>query len=550
MEKIIDKIEKKYLNLLLVVVFIVGIFLRAYDFSGSLVFKSDQARDALIMQQYSNVAWPSSMLLGAQIGGTEARLGPMHYYFQFISARIFGFKPEAFAYPDLAWGMLTIAAMYFLFKMFFSKNISVWLTALASSSLMLITFSRFDWNPNGLPFFTALFSLLFLRAMESQGKKRLWLLIGASLSLGIIAQLHLMALLALGSGLVIFLAIKKPFSLKELALAFFFFSMVQYPLILNEIRTDGGNAGLFLNAVLKKEKQQDGHNLLEKTFKALQWNSNVMWLLATGNQNVEMVSTSGSKIKCDKECKGKLPVISIALSLFLSLLFLLLKRLKNKHEDNNDFFIFVWLASFLLVSILLAYELEYRFFLGIIPVLYLLLGFGVQYVLGKINNVNLRRIIILVGLLLVFLNFKYSWTYLKELSHSRFSAQESSRDLRFGTAPKVTLGQLNDISLEAKKRFDASMPVIVSGESLYVKAAYYTIWKQGFNGCYVHGKLDNLPKGYNNLVLSYNKQSPGYINEKYGGNLQFEPFGTLSASFNTDDIQTKPDSLPDNCITY
>ncbi|NMC87867.1 MAG: hypothetical protein GYA69_05505, partial [Candidatus Moranbacteria bacterium] len=70
-----------------------GIFLRTYNFHDWLRFNTDQARDAVVVSDFleGKTALP---LLGPKAGGTDFKLGPIFYYFQIISAKIFGVSPD------------------------------------------------------------------------------------------------------------------------------------------------------------------------------------------------------------------------------------------------------------------------------------------------------------------------------------------------------------------------------------------------------------------------------------------------------------------------
>jgi len=86
--------QRFFLGVFLLIL-VAGIGLRVFEFSDTLVFKSDQARDALMMERvFSGEAIP---LLGPQVGGTPLRLGPVTYYFQYVSGLLFGDNPESFA---------------------------------------------------------------------------------------------------------------------------------------------------------------------------------------------------------------------------------------------------------------------------------------------------------------------------------------------------------------------------------------------------------------------------------------------------------------------
>jgi len=146
-------------------ILILGIFFRTYEFRDWMEFNPDQARDAILVQNMmENDEWP---MMGPQAGNKVFKVGPMFYYFEIISARLFGGTADKMAYADLLFSIATIFLVYFFFKKFFAEQISLILTFLFSISFFVVTYSRFAFNPNSIPFFT----LLFLFSLLLQGHR-------------------------------------------------------------------------------------------------------------------------------------------------------------------------------------------------------------------------------------------------------------------------------------------------------------------------------------------------------------------------------------------
>jgi len=167
--------------------------LRAYHFHDWLLFNPDQARDAKVVDDM--VSGRSSWLvLGPEAGNTSFQLGPWTYQLEAISAKIFGSSPDAMAYPDLLFSILSIPLFYVFLKKYFSARLSLALTGLYSFSFSAIRYSRFAWNPNSIPFFVLLFLLGILQLLETDKKKSFWgaALVGIGVGVGI--QLHILLL--------------------------------------------------------------------------------------------------------------------------------------------------------------------------------------------------------------------------------------------------------------------------------------------------------------------------------------------------------------------
>ncbi len=553
----LTQVTKKYLStkwrqnkwvLGLIIICIIGIVFRSVHYSDWLVFKSDQARDALIMTQAMSNGFSSLPLLGPEAGSTKFRLGPITYYFQYISGELFGAMPESYAYPDLIFGILTLPLFFFLFRKFLSLTISFWLTALASISLFLVTFSRFAWNPNLLPFFTTLFAWFFLNALENQEKQRQYYLTGAAICMGIIAQLHLVAILGLGIGLGIFLMFSRALRSKEIFLGIIIAILLQFPIFIHEWQTGGANTNSFISAISGEKYQDKNHSCYEKLFRAYQEGSHITWIITTGQQNTDTLVTRGLAIKCDQKCQTALPYSLMAMIIFTLILWLTFHRLRSETATKQKLkvgFIGSWLFGFLIVTILVAYETEVRFYLGIIPVLFLSLGFAAEYFLNHplSQKYTLIKIVLYsIGIVMILLNIKATSTYLYELATSKISAEDSSRDLRFGTESKVTLGQLRAIATEAKAHFTSNVPVLITGESHHVKSMYYVLTSEyGYRGCYLRGEIKNIPPGFNHLFIEeYNPSLPEGLT----------PFGTLGAIFQSTESLSSDVTLPEKCLTY
>lgn len=521
----IETLGRRQLGISLLIV-LAGVGLRVYHFSDWLIFKSDQARDAIFMQKVINGA-ETLPLLGPQIGGTELRLGPIFYYFQYLSGWLFGVSPETFALPDLCFGIATLFVLSLLFRKLFNPGIATWLLALASTSLFLVTFSRFGWNPNSLPFFTGLFLYFLLQALENTEKKRRLFLCGAAISFGIVAQLHLIAVLGLLVGLFPYVLIKKLLTWKELVMATVIVVLLHVPMIVHEWQTDGANIRSVITSTEKKMKSEEGHSGVEKIFRAYQEGASIVWLVSTGQQNTENISLKKGDFTCDKKCEESMGYSLIALIFFGIIGWTSYRssiRLPEKERSVRTIILF-WSGGFFLITIMLAYQVQVRFYLGVVVPIYCLLGFAAEYVLILCQRRRFFRglvwSLLWVG---VLLNTTATVDFLGGLKSSQVSAEESSKDLRFGTETKVTLGQLRAIAQDAGARLSNDTPVIISGESQHVKALYYVMSREGgFKGCYVKGRASEVTADYNQLIL---EESADVRNQ---GDKEMRSFGTLSS---------------------
>ncbi|MFZ2154338.1 MAG: glycosyltransferase family 39 protein [Candidatus Moraniibacteriota bacterium] len=543
---------KKYHIPIFLLILGLGVFLRVYNFSDYLIFKSDQARDALIINGVNLGGFETLPLTGPQIGGMESRLGPFFYYEQFIASKIFGFSPESLAYPDLVFGILAIISFFLLARVFFNLKISLWLATLGSVSLFLVTFSRFAWNPNSLAFFTSAFAYLFLSALGKKGLKRELFLFLAFVCFGIIAQLHLFAILSLGLGLFLFLLVTRTLNWRELLMGFLVVLVLHTPLLISEFGTGGKNSSFFSKTVIEKREKESEHLVFENILRAYQENSRALWITVTGKQNLNIISTKSTKLICNEECKNSLIYLLAAMILMGWMMWSIFNNWKREEKitrKNALAFLGLWWLSFLIFSGLLAYQMEIRFYLGLVPLFLISLGFVLKDVLAISRHKLFRYFIWSICWLVIFLNLQATSKYLKELSVSRTSNFESSDDLRFGSDAKVTLGQLRDIASEASTRLDKESFLVISGETHYVKALYYLLTvEHGYRGCYLRGRNADIDTTFNQLVIGYNK-SDGSVKYFLDNSDSQKEFGTLGASFKKSNIYADS-PFPVGCINY
>lgn len=245
-------------------IFVVGIGLRTYHFREWLHFGSDQARDAILVERVvrGEQSWP---LLGMEAGNTRFDLGPAYYYFQILSAKIFGARPEAMAYPDVLLSILTLPLAYVLFRKLFDSTLSVVLTGLYAISFYVVEYSRFAWNPNVIPFFVGIFLLALAEFLESQEQTKWRWVTTLGIVIGIGVQLHTILLFLFPAVLLVvalFFLKKRSGVLLRVGAVLGIAFVLNVPQILSEIQTNGENTKLFLHAFTDRS-QSGGSRFLE-----------------------------------------------------------------------------------------------------------------------------------------------------------------------------------------------------------------------------------------------------------------------------------------------
>ena len=271
---------------------LVGIFLRTYHFQQLLVFASDQSRDYTLVKNVidGKTAWP---LLGPDMtGGRGFRLGAIYYYFQIISAKIFGVGPSQQAYPDLLFSILSIPLFYYFLKRYFSENIALFSTAIYVFSYFAVEYSRFAWNVNLIPFFMLLFLYSIGQFLLDEEKTSCKWVIALGAAVGVGIQLHAILLLllpAMSFFVFLFLLIRKKELWRKLVLVVLVALIFNTGQLISEQRTGFANSKTFFNAFLFKSDRTEG-----TPFKGLELD-----VACNAQANMHIVSSLGNKNICD-----------------------------------------------------------------------------------------------------------------------------------------------------------------------------------------------------------------------------------------------------------
>jgi len=378
-------------------IFILGIFLRVYNFNGLLTFGFDQARDATLARNVID-NHQSLPLLGPHAMGTRFKVGPIYYYFQYLSAIIFGNTPASLAYPDLFFSILTIPLLLLFLRKYFDPKIVLALTGLWSVSFFAIKFSRFAWNPNSLPFFMLLLFYALLELSENDNKnKKSWSIV-AGVALGVAVQLHTLSFLIAPAVGIIFLWLKykaKKVSLKNIGFVFAIAILLNVPQILSELQTGGQNTKDFVIGVEEKLKI---HTDVQADFLAD--------ITCHIQANSIVISSFGNTTNCSllglEKLQGK---IRIALAFVFSILgyaalYYFWRQEKNPKRKNFLQLLSILIVVSFLVFFLLASDVTDRYYLVFAFVPIVLLGLIYDYLRQRTSRATIVGICILAILIL------------------------------------------------------------------------------------------------------------------------------------------------------
>ncbi len=387
-----------------IVIIVLAIFLRTFHVGDWLHYELDQARDFRIIKAAIEYGPGELPLQGPKAAGnvviadatgaltdkTTLRLGPLFYYIEYVSALLFGAMPLGTIVLIIILSIATVPLVYVFLRRSFHVSLALGLSALVAGGLFFVTYSRFGWNPNLIPFFMTLFAYSLLRVTDLRDARRGWWLVIAAGALAFVGQMHFLAFIAapvigvaylLWSWRAVSGKHRLPWRFWFVAVALF--ALLQVPLALNDWRTGGENTKAFV-AALTQKSEKDTHTLPEKIVRNAANHVKYYWIVITGDQRAEVPTLSDWDIRCDHSCRvglwrGALTVLLIVAGKIAW--FICYRRERNPRRRDFLRMSILWVSVVFALYIPLAYAMAPRFFLlqGIMFVVFF--GFAVQLLL-------------------------------------------------------------------------------------------------------------------------------------------------------------------------
>jgi 4-amino-4-deoxy-L-arabinose transferase-like glycosyltransferase len=234
--------KKEFLILLLIL--LIGAFMRLYRISDYMTYLGDEGRDAIIVRRIITQLHPPLIGPGTSVGNMY--LGPLYYYMMVLPLLIANFSPVGPAVQIALLGVVTVFFVWFAGRTWFGKVGGIIAAGLYAISPTVIIFSRSSWNPNIMPFFALLCVYSIWKVWKDN--KFNWLIV-LGVSFAFVMQSHYLGLL-LAPTLFIFWIfsflkvrktdVKKNF-VKNSLIGVLLFLVLMSPLLIFDIRHGGTN---------------------------------------------------------------------------------------------------------------------------------------------------------------------------------------------------------------------------------------------------------------------------------------------------------------------
>jgi len=239
-KKIFDLFWK---NKILILIAILGLFLRLYHLPNSINFSWDQERDAFTIKQMLVEKKP--VLIGPRVVNDNGfMLGPYFFYILLPFYLITNLSPYATILFIAIYNLIFLISSFLIIKKIFSQKIAYFFVFIWSVSPLAIYIDTIAWNPLLVPFLFIF--LLYLLKTLNFNKIKNWLILG--FYLGFSFNIHVqLAILSFITIIFLFIKIPKNIFFKKIIFLLFGFIISFLPLIIFDLRHNFLNLNLFLN---------------------------------------------------------------------------------------------------------------------------------------------------------------------------------------------------------------------------------------------------------------------------------------------------------------
>lgn len=360
-------------NWILILILVVGAFLRLYKIEQYMTFLGDEGRDVIIVRNLLVKADPILIGPGTSIGGMY--LGPLYYYFMAPFLFFSNFSPVGPAVGVALLGVATIYLVYLSGRDWFGEKAGLIASALFAISPTVIIFSHSSWNPNIMPFFALLSVYSIWKVYKKQNFK--WLIVCA-VSFAFVLQSHYLGVLLLP---VLFLYwIRSKVSWKYTIISVLIFGFLMSPLLIFDIRHDWMNSKALYKFLTVREE----------TVSIKPWTA-----IPKVYPIFEQINSS--LLTAKSQPAGK--VITLVLTMFILSILIFRKKIIL---HTAYYILLLWLVTGLIGLGIYKQNIYDHYFGFLFPIPFLLIGLIFQEVFNskyKVFGISFFAILILVNLI-------------------------------------------------------------------------------------------------------------------------------------------------------
>jgi len=362
-------------NWLIILILLIGAFLRLYKINEYMTFLGDEGRDSIIVRNLLVHADPILIGPGTSVGSMY--LGPLYYYFMASFLFLFNFSPVGPAIGVALLGVATIYLIYITGREWFSNIAGLVAAALFAISPTVIIFSRSSWNPNIMPFFAMLSVYSIWRVYKNKEYK--WLVVTA-ISFAFVLQSHYLGVLIAPVLFIYWILARVPKNYSLFSIFLFLFLMS--PLLIFDIRHD------FLNS----KALYKFLTVRQETVSIKPWTAIPKTYPIFEQINSSLLTAKNAKV-------GSL--VTILFTVYLVFIF---TRRKKLIQDQH-YLILLWLISGLIGFGIYKQNVYDHYFGFLFPIPFLLLGSLVEDRMKQKSKL-LNIVILSILISLVVLNLK------------------------------------------------------------------------------------------------------------------------------------------------
>ncbi len=520
----------------------VGAFLRLYHFEDWMHYQLDQARDFRVVHAAMEYGPGELPLQGPRAAGSFLRLGPLLYYLEYGSALVFGDTPAGSVMIIALLNILSIGIFYLFVRRFFDAFISCGLTGLWATSLFLIVYSRFGWNPTLLPFFVLLFAYALLRVNDRNNKHAGWWLVTAAIATAFIVNMHFVAFVTVPIIAISYLIWTRPrIGFRYWVMAIVAFIFLNVPLIVNDVKTGGENFQEFFAVVHDRggNDVESAHSITDKVIKNTAMHVQYFWLIITGDQRAGLPTLTGIDIKCGYDCRHGMIRGGIALLFCVAGIasFIILYRRKNNCDQRMFLrLVGLWSVVLFVVYTPLAYDIAPRFFLLNAPLFFVFVGCIFAVISTKSQKWSHISVVVIIVIAIGAQSF-FVVQYFHGLAHAATDTKLvlSHPDRILKEKTRVTFVQMEDIVdwMEQKHR-ENHEPVFVHAQPEYKRAFWERVDVRDIPRAHIPKDLTPLYRKGNYFIIIRTQSDQSDFLEKFLVGLDIverKTFGTLTGYY-------------------